>query len=47
MGRQGGPRSGVLSTAGNLVFAGDPMNNLVALDAATGFRCGTLTWVIG
>lgn len=32
----GGPRSGVLSTAGNLVFAGDPMNNLVALDATTG-----------
>jgi alcohol dehydrogenase (cytochrome c) len=32
----GGPRSGVLSTAGNLVFAGDPSNNLVALDAATG-----------
>ena len=32
----GGPRSGVLSTAGNLVFAGDPMNNLVALNATTG-----------
>ena len=32
----GGPRSGVLSTAGNLVFAGDPSNNLVALDATTG-----------
>lgn len=33
---RGGPRSGVLSTAGNLVFAGDPMNNLVALNATTG-----------
>jgi alcohol dehydrogenase (cytochrome c) len=32
----GGPRSGVLSTAGNLVFAGDPSNNLVAVNAATG-----------
>jgi alcohol dehydrogenase (cytochrome c) len=32
----GGSRSGVLSTAGNLVFAADPANNLVALDAATG-----------
>ena len=32
----GGPRSGVLSTAGNLVFAGDPSNNLVALNATTG-----------
>ena len=31
-----GMRSGVLSTAGNLVFAGDPSNNLVALDATTG-----------
>ena len=31
-----GVRSGVLSTAGNLVFAGDPANNLVALNAATG-----------
>jgi alcohol dehydrogenase (cytochrome c) len=29
-------RSGVLSTAGNLVFAGDPDNNLVALNATTG-----------
>ncbi len=29
-------RSGVLSTAGNLVFAGDPANNLVALNASTG-----------
>jgi alcohol dehydrogenase (cytochrome c) len=31
-----GVRSGVLSTSGNLVFTGDPSNNLVALDAATG-----------
>lgn len=31
-----GVRSGVLSTAGNLVFAGDPSNNLVALNAKTG-----------
>ena len=29
-------RGGVLSTAGNLVFAGDPDNNLVALNATTG-----------
>jgi alcohol dehydrogenase (cytochrome c) len=28
--------SGLLSTAGNLVFAGDPNNNLVALNATTG-----------
>src|SRR5581483_10171836 len=32
----GGARSGVLTTAGNLVFTGDPSDNLVALDAATG-----------
>lgn len=32
----GGPRSGVLSTAGNLVFAADSSNNFVALDAAKG-----------
>ncbi len=32
----GGARSGVLSTAGNLVFAGDASNNFVALDARTG-----------
>jgi alcohol dehydrogenase (cytochrome c) len=32
----GGPRSGVLSTAGNLVFAADPQNNFVALNATTG-----------
>jgi alcohol dehydrogenase (cytochrome c) len=31
-----GVRSGVLSTAGNLVFTGDPGNNLVALNAKTG-----------
>jgi alcohol dehydrogenase (cytochrome c) len=31
-----GIRSGVLTTAGNLVFAGDPSNNLVALDAKNG-----------
>jgi alcohol dehydrogenase (cytochrome c) len=31
-----GIRGGVLSTAGNLLFAGDPSNNLVALNATTG-----------
>jgi alcohol dehydrogenase (cytochrome c) len=31
-----GIRAGVLCTAGNLVFTGDPSNNLVALNAATG-----------
>jgi alcohol dehydrogenase (cytochrome c) len=31
-----GVRSGVLSTAGNLVFTGDTANNLVALNAKTG-----------
>jgi alcohol dehydrogenase (cytochrome c) len=31
-----GIRSGLLSTAGNLVFAGDPSNNLIALNATTG-----------
>jgi alcohol dehydrogenase (cytochrome c) len=31
-----GVRSGVLSTAGNLVFTGDPQGNLVALDASNG-----------
>jgi alcohol dehydrogenase (cytochrome c) len=31
-----GARAGVLSTAGNLVFTGDPLNNFVALDARTG-----------
>jgi alcohol dehydrogenase (cytochrome c) len=32
----GGTRSGVLSTAGNLVFAADTSTNLVALNATTG-----------
>ncbi len=32
----GGPRSGVLSTGGNLVFAADPQNNFIALNATTG-----------
>ncbi len=32
----GGARSGVLSTAGNLVFAADSANNFVALNAANG-----------
>src|SRR5207302_7567821 len=31
-----GGRSGLLTTAGNLVFAGDPNGNLVALNATTG-----------
>ena len=31
-----GVRAGVLSTAGNLVFTGDPLNNFVALNATTG-----------
>lgn len=31
-----GNKGGLLSTAGNLVFAGDPNNNLVALDAVSG-----------
>jgi alcohol dehydrogenase (cytochrome c) len=31
-----GIRGGLLSTAGNLVFAGDPSTNLVALNATTG-----------
>ncbi len=31
-----GGRSGLLSTAGGLVFGGDPSSNFVALDAATG-----------
>lgn len=33
---EGGGRSGLLSTAGNLVFAGGPNNTFVALNAATG-----------
>jgi acido-empty-quinoprotein group A len=32
----GAGRSGVLTTAGNLLFVGDPANNVVALNAATG-----------
>ena len=32
----GGTRSGVLSTAGNLLFAGDSSNNVVAFNAGTG-----------
>jgi alcohol dehydrogenase (cytochrome c) len=32
----GGIRSGVVSTAGNLVFTGDTANNLVAVNASTG-----------
>jgi alcohol dehydrogenase (cytochrome c) len=35
-GAAGGVRSGLLSTAGGLLFAGDPNSNFVALDAATG-----------
>ena len=35
-GAGGGVRSGLLSTAGKLLFAGDPNANLVALDPATG-----------
>ncbi len=31
-----GNKGGPLSTAGNLVFVGNPNNNLVALDASTG-----------
>jgi alcohol dehydrogenase (cytochrome c) len=31
-----GGRGGLLSTAGNLVFAGDPSNNFIALNATTG-----------
>lgn len=31
-----GTRSGLLSTAGNLLFAGDPSNNLIAFNAETG-----------
>jgi alcohol dehydrogenase (cytochrome c) len=35
-GAGGGVRSGLLSTAGKLLFAGDPSANFVALDPATG-----------
>ena len=38
----GGSRSGLMSTAGNLVFTGDGSANLVALDAThAARRCGT------
>ena len=33
---EGGGRSGLLSTAGNLLFTGGPGNTLVALNATTG-----------
>jgi alcohol dehydrogenase (cytochrome c) len=33
---ESGSRSGLLSTAGNLLFAGDGSGNLVALDAGNG-----------
>jgi alcohol dehydrogenase (cytochrome c) len=33
---EGSARSGLLSTAGNLLFAGGPSNDIVALDATTG-----------
>jgi alcohol dehydrogenase (cytochrome c) len=33
---EGGARSGLLSTAGNVLFAGGPSNDLVALDARSG-----------
>jgi alcohol dehydrogenase (cytochrome c) len=33
---EGSARSGLVSTAGNVVFAGGPSNDLVALDATTG-----------
>jgi alcohol dehydrogenase (cytochrome c) len=39
----GGTRSGLLSTAGRLLFAGDNTSNLVALDPAT----GALLWHAG
>jgi alcohol dehydrogenase (cytochrome c) len=35
-GNGGGVRSGLLSTAGKLLFAGDPNANFVAMDAVTG-----------
>ena len=34
--REGGARSGLLSTAGGFLFAGDGSNNIVALNATTG-----------
>jgi acido-empty-quinoprotein group A len=33
---RGGGMSGILTTAGNLVFTGDPVGNLIAYDAANG-----------
>ena len=33
---ESGSRSGLMSTAGNLVFTGDGSNNFVALNATTG-----------
>ncbi|HJY08480.1 MAG TPA: PQQ-binding-like beta-propeller repeat protein, partial [Bryobacteraceae bacterium] len=33
---EGSGGSGVLSTAGKLVFSGDPADNLIAFEAATG-----------
>jgi alcohol dehydrogenase (cytochrome c) len=36
VGWQLGVRSGLLSTAGNIVFAGDGTSNFVAFNAATG-----------
>jgi alcohol dehydrogenase (cytochrome c) len=42
-GAQGGVRSGLLSTAGKLLFAGDAAGNLVTLDPAT----GKLLWHAG
>jgi alcohol dehydrogenase (cytochrome c) len=33
---EGGARSGLLSTAGNVLFAGGPSNDIVALNATTG-----------
>jgi alcohol dehydrogenase (cytochrome c) len=33
---RGGTRGGVLTTAGKLVFAGDPAGNFIAFEAATG-----------
>lgn len=39
----GGVRSGLLSTAGKLLFAGDPNSNFIALDPAS----GTPVWHAG
>ena len=40
---EGSARSGLLSSAGNLLFAGGPSSDLVALDATT----GTALWHAG